>query len=104
MYKSRIKRMEERIAALEERADTLERAPIPQRIKIEVSSENNSVGGNIKARRMALGMEQTKLAEAVGISQSLMAQFERGSKVPNVILAKDIAKVLQCDLEELVKE
>lgn len=104
MYKSRIRRLEERIEALEERVNDLEKTPIPRQVRIEVSSENSSVGGNIKARRMALGIAQTKLAESIGISQSLMAQFERGSKIPNLMLGRDIARVLQCDLEELVKE
>lgn len=63
-----------------------------------------SVGENIKVRRMALGMTQESLANAVGLGRSMIAQIERGSKVPNLILGRDIAKVLQCDLNELVKE
>lgn len=63
-----------------------------------------SVGENIKARRMALGMTQENLANAVGLGRSMIAQIERGSKVPNLILGRDIAKVLQCDLNDLVKE
>lgn len=63
-----------------------------------------SVGENIKARRMALGMTQESLAKAVGLGRSMMAQIERGSKVPNLILGRDIAKVLQCDLNDLVRE
>lgn len=63
-----------------------------------------SVGENIKARRMALGMTQESLAKAVGLGRSMMAQIERGSKIPNLILGRDIAKVLQCDLNDLVRE
>lgn len=63
-----------------------------------------SVGANIREKREKLKISQTKLAESIGISQSLMAQFERGSKIPNMMLGRDIARVLQCDLEELVKE
>lgn len=64
-----------------------------------------SVGENIKARRMALDMTQEDLANAVGLSgRSMIAQIERGSKVPNLILGRDIAKVLQCDLNDLVRE
>lgn len=63
-----------------------------------------SVGANIKEKRKKLKISQSKLAEAVGISQPLMAQFERGSKIPNLMLGRDIANVLQCDLDELVKE
>lgn len=61
-----------------------------------------SVGENIKARRMALGMTQESLANAVGLGRSMIAQIERGSKVPNIMLGKDIARVLQCGMEDLV--
>jgi Predicted transcriptional regulators len=61
-----------------------------------------SIGENIKARRLAMGMTQEDLACAVGLGRSMVAQIERGSKIPNVILARDISRVLQCDLNDLV--
>jgi len=93
MFKSRIRRLEERVEALE-------KVPIQQPVSVEVTGV--SVGENIKARRSALGIDQEELAQAVGISRSMMCQIERGSKVPNVILARDISRVLQCDLNDLV--
>ena len=63
-----------------------------------------SVGENIKGKRQSLGMTQESLANALGIGRSMIAQIERGSKIPNLMLGRDIARVLQCDLEELVKE
>lgn len=63
-----------------------------------------SVGVNIKEKRQSLGMTQESLANALGIGRSMIAQIERGSKIPNLMLGRDIARVLQCDLEELVKE
>lgn len=63
-----------------------------------------SVGKNIKARRQALGMTQEKLADAVGLGRSMVAQIERGSKVPNMVLGRDIARVLGCGMEELLEE
>ena len=61
-----------------------------------------SIGSNIRKKRENLKISQTKLAESVGISQSLMAQFERGSKIPNMMLGREIASVLQCKMEDLV--
>lgn len=61
-----------------------------------------SIGSNIRKKRENLKISQTKLAESVGISQSLMAQFERGSKIPNMMLGREIASVLQCGMEDLV--
>ena len=93
MFKGRVKKLEERVDALEEAFSR----PI---IKIECSGI--SVGENIRIIRTKRGISQTELAEAVGISQPMMNQIERGSKVPNVILARDISRVLQCDLNDLV--
>ncbi len=63
-----------------------------------------SIGSNIRKKRENLKISQTKLAESVGISQSLMAQFERGSKIPNMMLGREIASVLQCKMEDLVSD
>lgn len=40
----------------------------------------------------------------VGIGQPMMAQIERGSKIPNMVLGRDIARVLGCKIEELYGE
>lgn len=63
-----------------------------------------SIGENIKARRQAMGMTQEDLACAVGLGRSMVAQIERGSKVPNMILGRDIAKVLKCGMDALLEE
>lgn len=63
-----------------------------------------SVGENIKAKRTALGMTQENLASALGLGRSMIAQIERGSKVPNVMLGRDIARILKCSLDDLVGE
>lgn len=63
-----------------------------------------SIGKNIKEKRQALGLTQEKLADAVGLGRSMVAQIERGSKVPNMILGRDIAKVLGCGMEELLRD
>lgn len=62
-----------------------------------------SVGENIKKKRKNIGMSQSDLASAVGVSVPMICQIERGTKVPTVILGAEIAKILQCDLNDLVK-
>lgn len=96
MYKSRVRRLEERVDALEKKS-----APRPV---VEIKISGMSVGENIKAKRHAASMTQEELAIAVGSGQSMIAQIEQGSKIPNLILGRDIAKVLQCDLNDLVRE
>lgn len=93
MFRGREKKLEERVDALEK----VSSRPI---IQIECSGRN--VGENIRIIRSERGIAQKALAEAVGISQPMMTQIERGSKVPNIILAKDISRVLGCDLNDLV--
>lgn len=96
MYKSRMRRLEERV-------DALENTPIPQPIKIEVSRMN--IGENIKNRRKSAGMSQNDLAAAVGVSVPMICQIERGTKSVTLMFGAEIAKIakiLQCDLNDLV--
>lgn len=63
-----------------------------------------SIGENIKVRRQAAGMTQEELANAIGIGRSMVAQIERGSRVPSMILGRDIARALGCGMEKLLEE
>lgn len=63
-----------------------------------------SIGECIKEKRIASGYSQAGLAMQVGIGQPMMAQIERGSKIPNMVLGRDIARVLGCKIEELYGE
>lgn len=58
---------------------------------------------NLKKLREEKGYSQAELAEKVGIAQSMIAQYERYMKVPTIIVAVDIARVLGTTCEELVK-
>ena len=61
-----------------------------------------NIGANIKVRREAANMTQEQLAEKVGVQRPMITQFERGSKVPTVILGNLIAQALHCTLNDLV--
>lgn len=63
-----------------------------------------SIGECIKAKRIALGYSQDGLAKLVGIGQPMMAQIERGTKIPNMLLGRDIARILGCSMEDLFGE
>ncbi len=63
-----------------------------------------SVGNNISRMRTARGLSQAELADLVGITQSMVAQIERGSKVPTVVLAVDIARALNGTINDIVNE
>lgn len=61
-----------------------------------------SVGENIRKKREEKGMTQSDLANAIGIGQSMMAQIERGTKSASLQLGAVIAKVLECEIADLV--
>ncbi|MEY8524402.1 helix-turn-helix transcriptional regulator [Lachnospiraceae bacterium 38-10] len=63
-----------------------------------------SIGENIRIQRKSIGMTQEDLANAIGIGRSMVAQIERGSKVPNMMLGRDIARALGCRMEKLLEE
>lgn len=59
---------------------------------------------NIRNRRIKKSFTQQQFAEKVGVGRSMIAQIERGTKIPNMMLGKEIARVLECSMDELVKE
>lgn len=61
-----------------------------------------SVGENIKKRREEKGMTQEELGLAVGVGRSMVAQIERGTKSASIQLGAAIAKVLECEITDLV--
>lgn len=64
--------------------------------------ENMAFGENLKVLRERVGMSQAELAEAVGVAQPTIAQYERGMKVPSIITAVRMEKVLHTTCAEMV--
>lgn len=61
-----------------------------------------SVGNNIKRKREAKGISQLELAEQIGCSRSLIAQFEVDIKMPSLAMGKAMADIFGCTVDELV--
>ncbi len=61
------------------------------------------IGNNLKKLRLLKGLTQEDLASKVQVSQSMIAQMERGSKSISIPLGKEISRVLNCSLEDLAK-
>lgn len=62
-----------------------------------------SVAENVRKLRVEKNMTQRELAEKVGVSQPMIQQIERGSKVPSVVLGRDIATALGASVEDLLR-
>ena len=56
----------------------------------------------IRAARIAAGMTQQQLADALGIAQQSVARWETGEREPRVSPLKRIAAVLGCDVTALL--
>ena len=62
-----------------------------------------SFAKNIKKLREDKGLTQVELAKLTGISQPMLAQYERGIKTPGLLVGIEIAKKLGTTCEDLVK-
>ena len=60
------------------------------------------ISENLKRMREEKGLSQAALAKAVGVSQGLIAQVERGTKSLTLPTAKAIVDKLGCSLEDLL--
>lgn len=60
-----------------------------------------SIGANLKHLREEKGLSQKELADAVHVSQPMIAQIERGTKTLTVELAKEILDVLGASINEI---
>ncbi|MBQ3125004.1 MAG: helix-turn-helix transcriptional regulator [Clostridia bacterium] len=63
-----------------------------------------SVGDKIKRMREKKGLTQVELGNEVGVTHSMITQIERGSKIPSLILAYNIALALECTLDDFIEK
>ncbi len=56
---------------------------------------------SITPRRLHLGLTQEQLAERTGIRRQTLIAIERGQSTPSVDVALDLARELQCSVEQL---
>lgn len=59
---------------------------------------------NLKHVRQNKKMTQKKLALEIGVDQSTVSKWEREAAQPNLNMCFKIAQVLECSIDELVKE
>jgi transcriptional regulator with XRE-family HTH domain len=58
-------------------------------------------GERLRELRVAKGMNQTELADAAGVSQNGLSQWERGEREPSLAMAAKLAAALDVSLDEL---
>lgn len=62
------------------------------------------ISENIKNIRTKVGMTQAQLAQAVKVNQSMIGLIEIGRKIPSLMLTMDIAKALDCTMNDICRE
>jgi transcriptional regulator with XRE-family HTH domain len=66
--------------------------------------QNSRLGASILNRRRALGLTQQQLADQVGVHQTRVSHWERGSRAPSADQLQALAAVFSVDLKTLVAE
>lgn len=64
-------------------------------------AENGTVSNLVEQTRNDRGVTRQELAEAVGVHYQTIGYIERGEYAPSLLLALQIAKVLEVKVEDL---
>lgn len=103
-----VKELDKEILDLQELREEFSGEQVDEEVRMHTDpdyrAEVGSVGDGIRSRRKKAGMTQEDLANEIGIGQPMMVQIERGSKVPSMVLGRQIARVFKCSMEELFEE
>lgn len=62
-----------------------------------------SLGQVIKQKRLEQGLSQDDLAIKVGVAKAMIGQVERGTKTISVPLCQEVAKALNCTINDLIE-
>ena len=62
-----------------------------------------TVGENIRSLRLRAGMNQSELARAIGVSKSLISQYESDMTAPRMGNVEKLAAALRCKKSEIVE-
>ena len=60
------------------------------------------IGDFIKKKRKEKGLTQKELAEKLEITDRAISKWERGINCPDISLLKDLCKILETDINELL--
>ena len=69
-----------------------------------INQRNKMLASNIRAERNRKGYTQFQLAEKINVSESSISLIERGLQTPSIFVILDIAKVLEININELLRD
>jgi len=56
----------------------------------------------IKKLRMSKKMTQAEFANFIGVKRTTLSMWENGNSYPSISMLKEIAKILDCKIEDLI--
>jgi transcriptional regulator with XRE-family HTH domain len=62
----------------------------------------NEIAKSIRSKRESLGLTQEETALKLNITQSQIARFENGTKIPSLLTTIQMAEVFRCSIDELI--
>lgn len=72
--------------------------------KLDNTGDLERLGAAVRARRRALDLSQEALADLAGIDRSHMGKIERGERNVTLLNIVKIARAVQCQPSELLRE
>ena len=79
--------------------------PIQQNfVNFEQNFDNMSIGAKVRQFRDVKRLSQSDLAIRVGVSQSIISSIESDKSIPNSVMLQKIAKELEVDINELLRD
>ena len=63
-----------------------------------------SIGAILREKRESKGMTTEALGERIGVTGAMIRQIERGSRTLSLVLAAEIAKVLNCSVLDFLDD
>lgn len=62
------------------------------------------IGKNLKKIRLSKGLSQLNVAESVGVTKGTISLYESDGRTPTLFVAKKIADVLGCKLDDFFSD
>ena len=72
------------------------------RIKAESRAYFRALGETISVRRKEIGMTQSELSRALGVSQQTVFAYELGDRRVSVLIVAKLAQIFQVSVEDLI--
>ena len=68
-----------------------------------ISADVSTVGKRIMKRREERGLSRNDLADELGVEISTVFRWEKGTRLPDLVMLARIVNILGCEIEDLIK-